>query len=250
MLSEPILKNSSCVHIFASEPQVEPSHMFRIILDLCPDPVNFFWLGKQPFQFIWDVQKLIHTARIEGQINDVVLLLEHHPVYTFGKNANKDHLLPSYRKDADVISIDRGGDITFHGPGQMVVYPILNLRGYRTSVSWYMRSLEEVVIRTLRTFGVFSQTREGMTGVWIDDEKICAMGVRLSRWVSMHGLALNLNTDLDYFTGIIPCGIFECGVTSLEKQTDQKISMSILVETFIQEFRTVFQPTPMKPEVM
>jgi len=248
MMSEiPVLESQQCHHVI-QKINGDPIPIYNQIMSLCDEPVNYFWLGRQSFQPVWDLQKMIHAARVENRIPDVVLLLEHDPVYTFGKNANRDHLLPSYSKDADVISIDRGGDVTFHGPGQLIVYPILNLRDYRKSVSWYMRSLEEVVILTLKEFGIESHIRDGMTGVWIDDEKICAMGVRLSRWVSMHGLALNLDTDLAYFNGIIPCGIFECGVTSLNEQTRYDISMPQLMESFMKAFKAVIQPTLEKYE--
>ena len=227
-----------------------PVDIFYDISTVSKEMINFIWLGRQAFHPVWDLQKMIHAARVGNQMNDVVLFLEHDPIYTFGKNANRDHLLPSYSKDAEILPIDRGGDVTFHGPGQLVIYPILDLHNYLQSVSWYMRSLEEVTIQTLSKFGISSTSRPGLTGVWIDDEKICAMGVRLSKWVTMHGIALNVSTDLTYFNGIIPCGIFDAGVTSINKQTNSNIQLQQVIEVFIPNFIDIFQPTLKVQEVI
>ena len=177
--------------------------------------IQYFWLGQQPYQSIWGLQKQLHAKRVLGEIPDVVLLLEHDHVYTFGKNADTNHLLDSKPSNAEVVQIDRGGEVTYHGPGQLVCYPIIDLHNYRMSISWYMRMLENVIIHCMKEFGIESKKKDGLPGVWVDDDKICAMGVRLSRWVTMHGFALNLNPDMTYFDGMIPCGIFEHGVTSL-----------------------------------
>ena len=147
----------------------------------------------------------------------MVLFVEHDPVYTFGKNADRKYLLDSQSLQADVIPIDRGGEVTFHGPGQLVCYPILDLRGYKMSVSWYMRTLETIVMDCLQELGVTPSRKEGLTGVWVEDDKICAIGVRLAKWVTMHGFALNVNPEMSYFDKMIPCGIFEYGVTSLQE---------------------------------
>ena len=179
--------------------------------------IQYFWLGLQPYQHVWGLQKQLHAKRVLGEIPDVVLLLEHDHVYTFGKNADTNNLLDSKPLNTEVVQIDRGGEVTYHGPGQLVCYPIIDLHDYRMSVSWYMRLLENVVIDCLKSYGIESGQKEGLTGVWVDEDKICAMGVRLSKWVTMHGFALNLNPDMTYFDGIIPCGIFEYGVTSLHE---------------------------------
>ena len=146
---------------------------------------------------------------------DIVLMLEHEHVYTFGKNADPNYLLDSNPKNAEVIQIDRGGEVAYHGPGQLVCYPIIDLHNYQMSVTWYMGMLESVIIHSMKEIGIESKTKDGLPGVWVDDDKICAMGVRLSKWVTMHGFALNLNPDMTYFKRMIPCGIFEYGVTSL-----------------------------------
>ena len=145
--------------------------------------------------------------------------------------------LPIYVK---IYHIERGGEITFHGPGQLVGYPILDLNNYKKSISWYMRSLEQVIIDTLNLYGLEAIRKDGLTGVWIGDEKIAALGVRISRWVTMHGFALNVNTNLDYYDGIIPCGILEYGVTSMEKLFNYKINMDDMKKNLISCFRNIF----------
>ena len=140
------------------------------------------------------------------------------------KNADKNHVLPSKPDDADVIQIDRGGQVTYHGPGQLVCYPILDLHDYKMSVSWYMRFLEDIVINSMKLNGIKGQRKEGLTGVWVEDEKICAMGVRLSRWVTMHGFAFNVNPNLRYFDSMIPCGIFEYGITSFKDRLSPSLT--------------------------
>ncbi|MCF7902677.1 MAG: lipoyl(octanoyl) transferase LipB [Candidatus Marinimicrobia bacterium] len=195
-------------------------------------------LGTVPYMLAWDIQKEHHAARLAGEISDTLLLLEHPPAYTFGKNANTKNLLNP--RDAEVIQSDRGGDITFHGPGQIVGYPILNLKEHQTSVSWYMRTLEAMIIRTLGNFSIEADRIAGLTGVWVGDRKICAMGVRLSKWVTMHGFALNVAPDLSYFAGMIPCGISDKGITSMQMELGQPITITevstVLVGTFQRTF--------------
>ena len=191
------------------------------------DEIQYFWLGRQSYQPVWELQKQLHAKRMNGEISDVVLLVEHEHVYTFGKNADTNNLLDSKPRNTEVVQIDRGGEVTYHGPGQLVCYPIIDLHDYKMSVSWYMRMLENVVIDCLQSYGIESGRKEGLTGVWVGDDKICAMGVRLSRWVTMHGFAFNLNPDMTYFDGMIPCGIFEYGVTSLQELDIQFSSIDI-----------------------
>jgi lipoyl(octanoyl) transferase len=200
-------------------------HFFKNIQENCSLEINSFWLGKVNYQFAWELQKQIHYLVSQFEMKSVILYLEHNSVYTFGKNANQNHLLPSYPKDADVIQIDRGGDISYHGPGQLVGYPILNLNTFKKSISWYLRSLEKSIIEYLNEINIIGKRIDGLTGVWVEDEKICAMGVRLAKWTSMHGFALNINPDMKYFDGMIPCGIFEYGVTSLQLQKINNIDI-------------------------
>ena len=197
--------------------------------------IQYFWLGQQSYQPIWHLQKQLHAKRVSGEIPDVILLLEHDHVYTLGKNADRDHLLDSKPSNTDVVQIDRGGEVTYHGPGQLVCYPIIDLHNYHMSVSWYMRTLENVVIRCMNELGITSNQKDGLTGVWVDDDKICSMGVRLSKWVTMHGLAINLNPDMNYFDGMIPCGIFEYGVTSL-KDLEIEYKLENILSSIINSF--------------
>lgn len=202
--------------------------------------LQFQDLGNAPYQQTWDMQKEMQSQRINNKIDDTVLLVEHEPVYTFGKNANENHLLQNYPEDVKVFHIERGGDITFHGPGQLVGYPIIDLHNYKMSISWYMRSLEAVIINTLNHYGIAAEHKKGLTGVWVKEEKIAALGVRISRWVTMHGFALNVNTELHYYDGIIPCGIFEYGVTSMKNLLGTAIKMDEVKKLLIKEFNMVF----------
>lgn len=202
--------------------------------------LQFQDLGNAPYQQTWDMQKEMQSQRINNKIDDTVLLVEHEPVYTFGKNANENHLLQNYPEDVKVFHVERGGDITFHGPGQLVGYPIIDLHNYKMSISWYMRSLEAVIINTLNHYGIAAEHKKGLTGVWVKEEKIAALGVRISRWVTMHGFALNVNTELHYYDGIIPCGIFEYGVTSMKNILGTSIKMDEVKKLLIKEFNMVF----------
>ena len=197
-------------------------------------------IGRKSYKAVWDLQKEMQQQRIKGEIEDTLILVEHDPVYTLGKNANEDHLLQSRDESVDVFNIERGGDITFHGPGQLVGYPILDLSNYKKSVSWYMRTLEQVLIDTLIEFKIIAQRNEGLTGVWVGDEKIAALGVRISRWVTMHGFALNVNPDLSFYDGIIPCGIFDHGVTSMEQLLGETQNNDNVKNMVIEKFNKYF----------
>jgi lipoate-protein ligase B len=197
-------------------------------------------IGRKSYKAVWDLQKEMQQQRINGNIEDTLILVEHDPVYTLGKNANEDHLLQSRDESVDVFNIERGGDITFHGPGQLVGYPILDLSNYKKSVSWYMRTLEQVLIDTLIEFKIIAQRNDGLTGVWVGDEKIAALGVRISRWVTMHGFALNVNPDLSFYDGIIPCGIFDHGVTSMEQLLGKTQNNDNVKNMVIEKFNKYF----------
>lgn len=201
-------------------------------------------LGRKPFAEAWELQKQLVLQRQADEIPDCLLLVEHPPVYTLGKGGKAEHLLVDRQQleqlGAEFVPIDRGGDITFHGPGQLVAYPILNLREYHLDVHQYLRALEEVTIQALTAYGVAAGRLDGLTGVWVDGAKIAAIGVRLSRWVSMHGIAVNVAPDLSYFRHIIPCGLAARPVTSLEKITGKKISIEEFSKIFIEAFEKVF----------
>ena len=175
---------------------------------------NIIDLGISEFKDTWNLQKELQKKRILGEIEDQLILVEHPAVYTLGKNASKEHILKK-KEGISIIQTDRGGNITFHGPGQLVGYPILDLNFYKRSITWYMRELEQLMIDVLKEYGIEGSTKKGLTGTWVKDHKIAALGVRISRWVTMHGFSLNINPDLDYYQDIIPCGIQEYGVTSM-----------------------------------
>ena len=185
-------------------------------------------LGMQAYKESWIFQKELLNKRSNNEINDTLIFVEHEPVYTLGKNADENHILQNYPENVQKFHIERGGDVTFHGPGQLVGYPILDLRNYKKSISWYMRSLEEVIIDTLLEFNIKAVRKDRLTGVWYKDEKIAALGVRVSKWITMHGFSLNINPDLNYYKSIIPCGIFEYGVTSMSKILDKNIDLELV----------------------
>ena len=179
-------------------------------------PHNILDLGLSDYNDTWKLQKKLQSKRILGEIEDHLLLVEHPPVFTLGKNASKQHIINN-SEDVSIIQTDRGGNITFHGPGQLVCYPILDLNHYKRSITWYMRELEQLIIEVLGEYDIKASRKKGLTGTWVKDKKIAALGVRISRWVTMHGLSLNINPDLNFYKSIIPCGIKEYGVTSMAK---------------------------------
>ncbi|MFA3783173.1 lipoyl(octanoyl) transferase LipB [Melioribacteraceae bacterium 4301-Me] len=201
-------------------------------------------LGLIEYGIAWDIQKEIFDLRLQNKINDVLLLLEHPHTYTLGKVADKNNLISSAdylkRNNISVYEIDRGGDITYHGPGQIVGYPIINLKNWKQDTHLYLRALEEVIILTCKAFGIDAGRNPKYTGVWINDRKIAAIGVKVSRWITMHGFAFNVNTDLSYFNGIIPCGIKDKEVTSLEKELKQKLIIDEVKRTVLEKFVEVF----------
>jgi lipoyl(octanoyl) transferase len=179
-----------------------------------------------------------------------LLFVEHPSVYTLGKSGKEEHVLideaERERRGIQFFRTNRGGDITYHGPGQIVGYPIFDLEHFFTDIGKYLRSLEEVIIHTLDEYGLKGDRSPGETGVWLDpgvygrERKICAMGVRCSRWITMHGFALNVNTDLSYFNGIIPCGIQSKQVTSISKELGEEVDMQEVKEKLKKYFATVF----------
>jgi lipoate-protein ligase B len=201
-------------------------------------------LGRTRYADTWDLQHKLLELRQRGQIEDLLLYTEHSHVYTIGKSGDDNHLLASEeeltRDGTEVFHIDRGGDITYHGPGQVVGYPIIDLNQHSPDIHAYLRQLEEVLIVTLDAFGIRSGREVGMTGVWTGGEKIAAIGVKVSRWVTMHGFALNVNTDLQKFARIIPCGIFHKGVTSMHRVLGNEISLEGVEQKLTESFESVF----------
>ena len=193
---------------------------------------NILDLGLSDYNDTWKLQKKLQSKRILGEIEDHLLLVEHPPVFTLGKNASKQHIINN-SEDVSIIQTDRGGNITFHGPGQLVCYPILDLNHYKRSITWYMRELEQLIIEVLVEYDIKASRKKGLTGTWVKDKKIAALGVRISRWVTMHGFSLNINPDLNFYKNIIPCGIKEYGVTSMAKIMGNEVPSMDEVKTKI-----------------
>ncbi|MGY8923054.1 MAG: lipoyl(octanoyl) transferase LipB [Flavobacteriales bacterium] len=196
------------------------------------------------------VKRANRQNTIQESTKNYLLWVEHSPVFTIGKSGKQEHLLLDKedlkQKEIEFYATNRGGDITFHGPGQIVGYPILDLDNFFTDIHKYLRLLEETVILTLQDYGIKGARTIGQTGVWLGAEtpfarKICALGVRASRWVTMHGFALNVNTDLSYFEGIIPCGIQGKGVTSMKKELGAKISIEEVKTKLKHHFSILFE---------
>jgi lipoyl(octanoyl) transferase len=229
--------------------------------------VQFQDLKQASYKEVWDYQEslLQQNVHIKQQARDAnvdaklsntkhhLLFVEHPPVYTLGKNGNENNVLLTptelQEKNIEYFHINRGGDITFHGPGQIVGYPIFDLDKFSTDLGWYLRSLEEVIIKTLAHYGLQGMRSKGETGVWLDanelgkERKICAIGIKCSRWITMHGFAFNVNTNLDYFKNIIPCGIVNKKVTSLQQELQKEIDMNEVKQIVKQNFEEVFNIT-------
>ncbi len=201
-------------------------------------------LGVTDYKTVWDLQKKVFDFRAVGNIPDMLLLNEHRHVFTLGRNSDTNHLLANEEElkfnGVEVFHIDRGGDVTYHGPGQLVVYPILDLNNYYLDIHRYLRDLEEVIIRTLSDFNMQGHRDKKFTGVWVGEDKIAAIGIKVSRWITMHGLALNVTTDLSYFNRIIPCGIFHKGVTSMQKLLGSRILLREVQKGLLSNFEKVF----------
>ena len=193
-------------------------------------------LGKLLYKKTWNYQKELLKKRSNNEISDTLILVEHEPVFTLGKNADENHILQNCPDNIKTYHIERGGDVTYHGPGQLVGYPILDLRNYKKSISWYMRSLEQVIIDTLFDYNITANRKKGLTGVWCNNEKIAALGVRVSRWITMHGFSLNIDPNLNHYKSIIPCGIFEHGVTSMSGVLNKTVDYEHVKKTIIKKF--------------
>jgi lipoyl(octanoyl) transferase len=217
--------------------------------------VNFQDLGTLEYRLAWDLQEQLMQQTLGRKAageatSHHLLFVEHPPVYTLGKSGKMEHVLMDRqemeKRHIGFYQSNRGGDITYHGPGQIVGYPIFDLECFYTDIGRYLRELEEVIILTLADYGVKGQRSKGETGVWLEPDqpekarKICAMGVRCSRWVTMHGFALNVHPDLSYFNNIIPCGIANKSVTSLERETGSQLEMAAVKNTLLAHFTSVF----------
>lgn len=226
--------------------------------------VHFQHLGLIDYQEAWDYQESIFKGVVSQKIsnrnlpeeqqqatNNHLIFCQHPHVYTLGKSGSEDHILLNSKeleqKQAKYYKINRGGDITYHGPGQLVGYPILDLDNFFTDIHKYLRYLEEAVILTLKDYGIASGRIDGLTGVWIDHEaqqnprKICALGVKSSRWVTMHGFALNVNTDLSYFQNIVPCGISDKAVTSMALELGSEQDIAAVEQVLLNHLAQIFE---------
>ncbi len=205
-------------------------------------------LGTIDYKDAWDLQKNLFNSRYKKEINDTLLLLEHPHTYTLGKTADRNNLIAEDKflnqNKISVYDIDRGGDITYHGPGQIVGYPIINLTGWKKDTHKYLRAIEEVIIKTCAEYNIAAGRNQEYTGVWVGDKKIAAIGIKVSRWITMHGFAFNVNTDLSLFDGIIPCGIKEKSVTSLQNELGRAIEINEVKTFILEKFTEVFDYSP------
>lgn len=215
---------------------------------------TFIDLGRKGYREVWQQQEellaLVKEQKRKGEATgNYLIFVEHDPVYTLGKSGNDTNMLMNSiqlrAKHAEFIKVDRGGDITFHGPGQLVAYPVIDMENFGVSVKGYVEQLEEVVVRSIGEYGISGQRLPGATGVWLNTQtpairKICAIGVRCSQYVTMHGFALNVNTDLDYFNYIHPCGFVDKGVTSIAKELGREIDMREVKQIVRRNFENIF----------
>ena len=202
-------------------------------------------LGVAPYAEILELQRRVAAARIAGEIGqDVLLLLEHEPVVTLGRSSREKNLVASKEflasRGVELFEVERGGDVTFHGPGQLVAYPIMDLKRHRQDLHWYLRALEQAIIDTLAEFGVPAERSTGYTGVWTAGRKIASIGVHARDWVTWHGVALNVNNDLSYFDLIVPCGIPGVVMTSIETEAGRQTTVEMAADHFAAKLGALF----------
>ena len=208
-------------------------------------------LGLRDYDDVWAMQKELHAKiAAEPESTEHLILVEHPPVITLGRRADKANVLYSEdelaRRGVQLRQVDRGGDVTYHGPGQLVAYPIVRLAGERRDVHRYFRTLEQTVIKVLAEYGIDGGLHEGLTGVWVGDEKICAMGVAIRRWTTYHGIALNVSADLDHFRLITPCGIADKSVTSMGALLGRTVPLAEVGKAFVRHFAEAFDFTEVR----
>jgi len=197
------------------------------------------WLGTVEYRQALKLQDALAAARHAGVIDDTLLLLEHPHVYTLGRGASERYLVAP-PADVPIYRVSRGGQVTYHGPGQLICYPILKLEGPARDVHAYLRALETVIIRTLGEYGIGADRRTGLTGTWVGQRKIASIGVGIRRWTTLHGLALNVTTDLSFFDFIVPCGIDGCGITSIAGEGCSEVTTTDAARLLISQFAAIF----------
>lgn len=201
-------------------------------------------LGRSDFKRTWDLQKSLHRLRVEESIPDTLLIVEHDPVITVGKSGKQSNIkMPEKmlsEHGVDCYHIERGGDVTYHGPGQVVGYLIFNIRDGLTGIRPFIERIEDAIIGTLAEFGIASRKRDKLIGVWTDNGKICSIGIAVKRWVSFHGFALNVNTDLKYFEMIVPCGLSDVKMVSMRSLLDKEIPISKVKDSLVQSIAGAF----------
>jgi lipoyl(octanoyl) transferase len=220
-------------------------------------PLDVLDLGSRPYREVLALQRAMRLGRIDGSIpHDTLLLVEHDPVYTLGRSTHPSSLPLTADQlrahHADVVEIERGGDVTWHGPGQLVGYPIIHLSQHREDLHWYLRSLEQALIGGLAALHIPAERNPGQTGVWTRGRKIASIGIHVKQWVTLHGFALNVSTDLGWFDAIVPCGIHGVQMTDIRRECDSRESNAVLwrrardatVESFCQVFRLEPRPMP------
>lgn len=213
-----------------------------------PSKLRVFKLGRFEYQAVLDIQERLVRARQLDRIEDTILLLEHPNVYTMGRGARESFLIDRTIEPA-VLRVSRGGEVTYHGPGQLIGYPILKLLGCERDVHQYLRRIEQSMIEALAGLGIVAGRRGGLTGVWIDGRKIASIGVGIRRWVTFHGFALNVNTDLSFFDRIVPCGIAGCQMTSIANEGLPEVTVDRFGDDIALSFAKVFEREAMVGDV-
>ncbi len=209
---------------------------------------NVVDLGQQDYKEVWDIQKIIHEKRVQEKLCNTLLLVEHNPVITMGKSGKTLNLLLSpkvlEKKGIAYYEIERGGDVTYHGPGQLVGYPLFNVKKGLAGIRPFVNKMEDAIITTLAEFGISGEKQEKMIGVWAEEKKICSIGIAVKRWVSFHGFALNVNTDLEHFDLIVPCGLKNVTMTSMREILQKQVDFDKVKQSIIDSFSSVFGGTP------
>uniref|UniRef100_A0A7V1EI18 Octanoyltransferase n=1 Tax=candidate division WOR-3 bacterium TaxID=2052148 RepID=A0A7V1EI18_UNCW3 len=201
-------------------------------------------LGLRNYKEVWDLQKELHSKRVAEEIPDTLILVEHNPVVTLGKSGKDENIKVSSKflqeKGIELYHIERGGDVTFHGPGQLVGYPVFNIKKGLAGIKPFIEKIEDAIISTLGDFKISAEKKEKMIGVWVGEKKICSIGVAIKRWVSFHGFALNVNNDLKYFDLINPCGFKDIKMTSMQEILNYMVEMARVKKAVIKNFAVIF----------